>query len=462
MIPVFSVGLVALSCSFSHAIALTLNAAPDVTVARRGGATDITAATVIADERGVEVKGAKTPEFIPWDEVRAFVGTPQLSGALVSSRTDSLAAQLALGEDLWRARIRVARGDYDFARPLLAKHWAQLRSLDGPTASLAAEAMLLCALHHENLGAAVVPWIEVLRHRAKGEPSRFATEASPIDAQTGLLSALSPFVPAARRVELLDACRSAQHRSQGNPTGADATALAVAALMERLIIAADGGALSAPAASSKSSAAPRETPPSTSRTTSRTTPNSAVNATIPTQSVLLLLDSIVSATDLLTRNKAVAEFDRVMPEPPTFLGAWRLAAIGTSSARAARATVGDARTQALERAAMELLAVPAAAIDRSGLVDEYALEMAEALLRESGDVASADQVASVRTSGANGKHSDRLRPSTATGSTTQSSAASSAASTAASTAHTSFVSSSAVVENCTTHRFVARRLMRIT
>lgn len=461
MIPVFSVGLVALSCSFSHAIALTLNTAPDVTVARRGGATDITAATVIADERGVEVKGAKTPEFIPWDEVRAFVGTPQLSGALVSSRTDSLAAQLALGEDLWRARIRVARGDYDFARPLLAKHWAQLRSLDGPTASLAAEAMLLCALHHENLGAAVVPWIEVLRHRAKGEPSRFATDASPIDAQTGLLSALSPFVPAARRVELLDACRSAQHRSQGNPTGADATALAVAALMERLIIAADGGALSAPAASSKSSAAPRETSPATSgptsRTTSRTTPNSAVNATIPTQSVLLLLDSIVSATDLLTRNKAVAEFDRVMPEPPTFLGAWRLAAIGTSSARAARATVGDARTQALERAAMELLAVPAAAIDRSGLVDEYALEMAEALLRESGDVASADQVASVRTSGANGKTPDRLRPSTATGSTTQSSAASTAH-----TPHTSFVSSSAVVENCTTHRFVARRLMRIT
>ena len=109
MIPVFSVGLVALSCSFSHAIALTLNTAPDVTVARRGGATDITAATVIADERGVEVKGAKTLEFIPWDEVRAFVGTPQLSGALVSSRTDSLAAQLALGEDLWRARQRSSR-----------------------------------------------------------------------------------------------------------------------------------------------------------------------------------------------------------------------------------------------------------------------------------------------------------------------------------------------------------------
>ncbi len=463
--------LVAMSSSFSHAFAPTLGAAHgiahdvardvaldvardvalDVTVARRGGAADITAATVIADERAVEIRNAKGSEFIPWDEVRAFVGVPQLSGALARSPAESLTAQLALGEDLWRARIRVARGDYDLARPLLAKHWPQLRALDGPTASLAAEAMLLCALHQDDLGAAVVPWMEVLRHRAAGQPLRFSADASSIDAQTGLLGALSPFAPAAQRAEILTACRNAhsasQDSAQGNANAAESEARAVAALMERLVIAADGGALGARASASNASNA------------QRTTQSAALNTAMSTQSVLSLLDAIVSASDLAARNKAVAEFDRAMPEVPPFLAAWRLAAIGTSAARAARATSGDARTNALERAAIEMLNVPAAAIDRTGLVDEYALEIAEALLRESGDVASADQLASMRSNGANSERSERSRSSATTSSTSSSTPSSTPSSTtrsfAAPFAHSSFRSSSTLVVSRTTHPKIA-------
>jgi hypothetical protein len=47
---------------------------------------------------------------------------------------------------------------------------------------------------------------------------------------------------------------------------------------------------------------------------------------------------------------------------------------------------------AMTRAALELLAVPAAGLDRTGLVDAFALEEAARLLRESGDDASAAQV----------------------------------------------------------------------
>ena len=52
--------------------------------------------------------------------------------------------------------------------------------------------------------------------------------------------------------------------------------------------------------------------------------------------------------------------------------------------------------RALERAALALLAVPASGLDHSGLVDLYAFEEAESLLRESGDTASALQVAALR------------------------------------------------------------------
>ena len=47
---------------------------------------------------------------------------------------------------------------------------------------------------------------------------------------------------------------------------------------------------------------------------------------------------------------------------------------------------------ALARAALELLAVPAAGLDRTGFVDAYALEEAARLLREAGDESSAAQI----------------------------------------------------------------------
>jgi hypothetical protein len=119
----------------------------------------------------------------------------------------------------------------------------------------------------------------------------------------------------------------------------------------------------------------------------------------PALRALGLLEDIASAADVRSLDKAVGSFDRAFEEPPSYLSAWRIAAIGTCRARIARtapvvagAAASD-RAGALGRAALEFLAVPASGLDRTGLVDAYALEEAASLLRESGDESSAAQLA---------------------------------------------------------------------
>lgn len=331
----------------------------DVVVELRGGNAPVRAAAATADLAGltlrlVEPGKGERREVVPWDFVRAVAGDASVGGDF-----------LELGEDLWRARIRVERGDAPFARALVARHWERLRGASGPTGALAAEVLLRCALEDLDLRAAAEPWLVVLRHRASGEPTRFPELAPVIDEATGLLPELSPFVPGDRRDDLagaLDAARGA---------GGDGPAR-VAAGLARIMRWTTASAPAGPSAAPARDAAPAER-------------------------VLSLLEAIVAAPDARDRTKALVEFDRAFPEVPAFLGAWRLAASGAQAARLARAATGDDdRRILLERAALELLAVPASGLDKTGLVDAYALEEAESLLREAGDGESAAQLAALR------------------------------------------------------------------
>jgi hypothetical protein len=47
-------------------------------------------------------------------------------------------------------------------------------------------------------------------------------------------------------------------------------------------------------------------------------------------------------------------------------------------------------------AALDNLAVPASGLDKTGLVDAYAIELAEQLTREAGDTAAANALAALR------------------------------------------------------------------
>lgn len=366
---------VAVRCAAAIACAALAGAAAraDVEIVLRNGVGSVSGASAIGDVGGIAVRGAQTWEGddalaerfraapIPWDMVREVRGD-----------ASGLGEFLSIGEDLWRARIRIERGDTALARPLLEKHWAALRAADGPAAVLCAEGLLECALGQGDLRGAVEPWLAVVRHREAGAPARLATAEARVDPATGLLPALSPFVPAKSRAQILAACDAAA--AEGGP------AVQLASTLRALIEASGGGA----AASSP------QAPAGGARPAKRGAKE------VSAQEWLALLLAIETAPDAKARSAAIGDFDRANEEPPAFLAAWRLAAIGANAARLARASVGTGRASELERAALELLAVPASGLDRTGLVDAYALEAAEGLLREAGDNASAAQISAIR------------------------------------------------------------------
>lgn len=355
MMRALHIGIVAVTASFfapTHVLA-------DITVILRGGAEPVKGLSAVAALRGLEVQQgtAKAAVTIPWDMVR------DVEGATIPG----LESELAIGQDLWRARIRVERGDEALAEPLFTKHWERYRSQDGPTTAVIAEGLLRCALAKNDLRAAVEPWSVCLRIGSNGEPSRYPDLPGILDDTTGLLPELSPFLPTSTRPDLADALRDAAKSMSAAQAGVASEATA---RLARILAATERDAKPAPAAEVSRDAAP------------------AVRA-------LSLIEAILSAPDARAAAKAVAEFERILPDAPAYLSAWKFAAAGTHAARMARATTGDSRNRALEEAALAFLAVPASGLDKTGLVDAYALEEAVALLKESGDNVSAAQVATI-------------------------------------------------------------------
>ena len=342
----------------------------DVTVILRGTGESLEASSVLGDGYGLalrlDAKGG-APRMLGWDEVREVRGATGVAG---------LGEFLDIGRDLWRARTRIERGDMQLAQPLLAKHWARFRDVDGPTTAMVAEGMLRCALDAGDIRASVGPWLVCLRTQGAGNATRFAGLPAVIDGETGLLPELAPFIPAARRQDVIAACEA---------SGASGEVGDVAA---RIVRIAKGEPTAAKPDGAKPAAA-----------TSR-----AVQA-------LALIEDIAFSADARALERALAAFERAFEEPPGYLAAWRLAAIGTCRARFARTVEGDGRAGALGRAAIDLLEVPASGLDRTGLVDAYALEEAARLVRESGDDASAAQLESL----ARDRLSDRVAASGAGG-----------------------------------------------
>ncbi|MFM7261754.1 MAG: hypothetical protein ACKO3W_14245 [bacterium] len=332
----------------------------------RGNAEPVTGIGAVAALRGLEVQqgGTKASLVIPWDMVRSVEGATIVG----------LDSELAVGQDLWRARIRVERGDEALAESLLTKHWERYRLQDGPTTAVVAEGLLRCALARRDLRAAVEPWFVCLRIGSSGEPSRFPDMPGVLDDTTGLLPELSPFLPSARRGELGESLAAAAKSSASSGSaGTPATAGVAAECATRL-----------------------------ARMLAATEPSATIVASTdpgrdaaPSVRALGLIEAILTASDRRTADRAVAEFERILPDPPGYLTAWKLAAAGAQAARLARAVGGDGRGRALEEAALALLAVPASGLDKTGLVDAYALEEAVALLKDAGDQVSSTQVEAI-------------------------------------------------------------------
>lgn len=136
----------------------------------------------VQDERGAAI-------ILGWDRVREVRGV----------FADQAAAHASLSDQVWRARVRIERGDAYAAEPLLEKPFEMFEGRGGPTAMVIAEGLLRARLRRGAQVAAVRPWIALLHARQSTGPANlhreWATEAGlpdVVDTNTGLVPALPP------------------------------------------------------------------------------------------------------------------------------------------------------------------------------------------------------------------------------------------------------------------------------
>ena len=132
--------------------------------------------------RGVEVGGTEA-RVIGWDNVKRVMG----GGA------DAATPYMEMAEHAWRARIRLARGDFGMASGLLEELYGRLKGEDGPTALMVAEGTMACRLWYADRVGAVDAWLEAVRLRSKGEKIAGDPPLHPmVDPDTLLTPALAP------------------------------------------------------------------------------------------------------------------------------------------------------------------------------------------------------------------------------------------------------------------------------
>ncbi len=151
------------------AIAIPAAPAPADRVQLRSG--EILAGTIeTADRGGLSLRrpvdptapagGATAIDRIGWDRIAS------VHGDAGTDRWPELPSLLADGERLWRARIRLERGDAALAT-LSAAPWAP-SAVDGPTPQVAALIELQLALRAGDPARAAPAWLESLRLRRRG------------------------------------------------------------------------------------------------------------------------------------------------------------------------------------------------------------------------------------------------------------------------------------------------------
>lgn len=117
--------------------------------ALRGDVTGASAAGLLVTVGGV----AKT---VSWDRVREVHGE---KGAEAAKHLEAV-------RDLWRARMRLERGDFAAAEPMLDALAERERTVVGPTAAVVFEGLLRCRLKRGATLPAVWAWLEWSRARS--------------------------------------------------------------------------------------------------------------------------------------------------------------------------------------------------------------------------------------------------------------------------------------------------------
>ncbi|MEM1072565.1 MAG: hypothetical protein AAGH71_07075 [Planctomycetota bacterium] len=138
-----------------------------------------------ADVSGVVANVADTPVLLTWDRVRSLEGADD----------PAIGAYAAAGEALWRGIERLDRGDPIAALVVLETAFETFENEPGPTARLAADALLTARLTLGEAEASVVPWLHALE-RETTVIGPIAPRRTQIDYEWGLIAELAPvFVP---------------------------------------------------------------------------------------------------------------------------------------------------------------------------------------------------------------------------------------------------------------------------
>lgn len=176
---------IAIACAAASSRA---DAQATVTLRHQGG--ERAGRVVAEDGDGITVEMPGTPpvrQFIRWDLVRSVSG-----GAAAPPLR---APRLALGDSIWRGRVRLDRGDAAAAEPLLASAASALSRESGPLALAAWEGLLRAriALGGELAEAAArVPSLRASVRDIGDLPVKLPAHPDPVDAGTGLVAAAPP------------------------------------------------------------------------------------------------------------------------------------------------------------------------------------------------------------------------------------------------------------------------------
>lgn len=139
---------------------LLLLPAVDVVVPR-GGGDPIECVVSRVDADGVRMsRGEEASKVLSWDRVADV--------RLDDDRVPRLPELLERGEQLWRARSRLERGDVELAEPVFELLFPETVGRTSETALVVSEGLLRCRLMRGELDAALLPAMEVARLRRAG------------------------------------------------------------------------------------------------------------------------------------------------------------------------------------------------------------------------------------------------------------------------------------------------------
>ncbi|MSR40714.1 MAG: hypothetical protein EXS10_02290 [Phycisphaerales bacterium] len=330
--------------ALSAACACLQLASADVQLDLRDGAALLEGSSAIVEESGLRVKRVDgVDQFVRWDQVRAVRGT---------TAPANIDAQLKGGETLWRGRMRLLRGDYELAEPLLREVWGSMRVHKGDLASITAEGLLRCALARGDMVGALEPWIIVAENAATHATSAdapFASLPGVLEPSTLFSSGITPFAADETATRAAEALDSAAREATKTALMAQRFARLLRNAPQHVALASD-----APLG----------------------------------EQLLASLEELALATDDRERKKLADGFLALARtsgggDAPRELLAWRSMTIG-------RALVQRAESSAREEGTLELLSV--AATQGNTALGRLALHEAAAACRERGDAKSASTI----------------------------------------------------------------------